>query len=315
MCTGFEPVGNARKGQTILDVVGETPIVRLNRVGPENGVEVWAKLEFFNPAGSVKDRTALAMVTAAEENGDLRPGMTIVESTSGNIGIGLAMVAAVRGYRLVITMPEGVSEERQKLLRAFGAEVVLTSAYEGIRGSIARANEIMREQADCFVPQQFENEANPDVHRNTTAREILQQMDGPPDAFVAGVGTGGTLTGVGEVLKQANPETIVVAVEPRDSAVLSGGEPGPTEIDGLGAGMVPPVLNMDVIDRIVTVSNGEARRMARRLAREEGVLSGISSGAAVHASGEVARTLEPGQRVLTIICDTGERYLGSFLFE
>ena len=171
MCTGFEPVGNARKGQTILDVVGETPIVRLNRVGPENGVEVWAKLEFFNPAGSVKDRTALAMVTAAEENGDLRPGMTIVESTSGNTGIGLAMVAAVRGYRLVITMPEGVSEERQKLLRAFGAEVVLTSAYEGIRGSIARANEIMREQADCFVPQQFENEANPDVHRNTTARE------------------------------------------------------------------------------------------------------------------------------------------------
>ena len=173
----------------------------------------------------------------------------------------------------------------------------------------------MREQADCFVPQQFENEANPDVHRNTTAREILQQMDAPPDAFVAGVGTGGTLTGVGEVLKQANPETIVVAVEPRDSAVLSGGEPGPTEIDGLGAGMVPPVLNMDVIDRIVTVSNGEARRMARRLAREEGVLSGISSGAAVHASTEVARTLEPGQRVLTIICDTGERYLGSFLFE
>jgi cysteine synthase A len=308
-------LGNARRGHTILDLVGETPVLQLNRVGPQNGVEVWAKLEFFNPAGSVKDRTALAMVTAAEDSGELRPGMTIVESTSGNTGIGLAMVAAVRGYKLVITMPEGVSEERQKLLRAFGADVVLTSAYEGIRGSIARANEIMQEQADCYVPKQFENAANPAVHRNTTAQEILQQMDGPPDAFVAGVGTGGTLTGVGEVLKQTRPETIVVAVEPRDSAVLSGGEPGPTEIDGLGAGMVPPVLNREVIDRVVTVSNGEARRMARRLAREEGVLSGISSGAAVHAAAEVAQTLQSGQRVLTIVCDTGERYLGSFLFE
>jgi cysteine synthase A len=308
-------VDEPRRGNSVLDLIGSTPVVRLNRVGPPDGAEVWAKLEFFNPAGSVKDRTASAMVESAEASGQLKPGMTIVESTSGNTGIGLAMVAAVKGYRLVITMPEGVSEERQKLLRAFGAEVVITSAYEGIRGSIAKASELKRQNPGYFIPMQFENEANPEIHRRTTAEEILAQFGGPPDAFVAGVGTGGTLTGVGEVLKEVRPETLVVAVEPSDSAVLSGGEPGPTEIDGLGAGMIPPVLNRAIIDRIVAVTNADARRMARRLAKEEGVLAGISSGASVHAAGEVASEMEPGQCVLAIVCDTGERYLGTFLYE
>lgn len=303
-----------RRVNTILELICSTPVVRLNRVSPDGGAEVWAKLESFNPGGSVKDRIAMAMVEDAEQKGLLRPGMTIIESTSGNTGIGLAMVAAVKGYRLKITMPEGVSEERQQLLRAYGAEVILTSAYDGMQGTIERAEALRAELEDVFMPRQFENPANPAFHRKTTAREILDQMDGAPDAFVAGVGTGGTITGVGEVLKEASPDVQVVAVEPADSAVLSGGDPGPTEIDGLGAGFVPPVLNRDVIDRVVAVSNGDARRMSRRLAKEEGVLAGISSGAAVHAAVEVARSLTSGARVVVIVCDTGERYLGSFLF-
>ena len=303
-----------RVGNTILDLIGATPLVKLNRVCSSDGAEIWAKLEFFNPAGSVKDRTALAMVEAAEKDGQLKLGMTIVESTSGNTGIGLAMVAAVKGYRLIITMPEGVSEERTRLLKAFGAEVVLTSAQEGMRGAIEKALALRDEYGDCFTPVQFENPANPEIHRQTTAREIVAQMKGVPDAFVAGVGTGGTITGVGEAFKDERTDVVVVGVEPRDSAVLSGGEPGPTEIDGLGAGMIPAVLNTEILDRVIAVSNSEARRMSRRLAREEGLLVGISSGAAVHAAVAVASEMMPEQRVVTVLCDTGERYLGAFLF-
>jgi len=305
---------SARKKHTVLELIGVTPMVQLNRVGAERGAEIWAKLEAFNPGGSVKDRTAIAMIEAAERSGDLKPGMTIVEPTSGNTGIGLAMVAAVKGYRLVITMPEGVGDERQKLLQAYGAEVVLTPAYGGIPGAIQKALELKEAHEDYFLPQQFENPANPEIHRQTTAREILEQIGGAPDALVAGVGTGGTITGVGEVLKKVRPETLVVAVEPKDSPVLSGGKPGPSEIDGLGAGMIPAVLNTEVLDRIMVVSNAQARRMARRLVREEGILAGISSGAAAHAAVEVAKKLDTGQQVVVILPDTGERYLGSFLF-
>lgn len=303
-----------KKGNTVLELICSTPVVRLNRVGPAGGAEIWAKLECFNPGGSVKDRIALAMVETAERGGKLKPGMTIIEPTSGNTGIGLAMVAAVKGYRLIITMPEGVSEERQRLLRAYGAEVVTTPNDEGMRGTIQKALELQEGHKDYFMPQQFENPANPEFHRQTTAQEILEQMEGAPDAFVAGIGTGGTITGVGEVLKKVRPETLVVGVEPQDSAVLSGGEPGPTEIDGLGAGMIPPVLNLEMLDRVIPVANTEARAMSRRLAREEGVLAGISSGAATHAAVEVAEGLGAAQRVVVILPDTGERYLGSFLF-
>jgi cysteine synthase A len=305
---------NLRTGNTILDLVGATPMVRLNRVGPTVGGQIWAKLEFFNPAGSVKDRTALAMIEAAENQGLLKSGMTIIESTSGNTGIGLAMVAAVKGYHLAITMPEGVSDERTKLLKAFGAEVVLTSAHEGMRGTIEKAESLKDEYGDCFMTKQFENPANPEIHRQTTAKEIIKQMDGVPDAFVAGVGTGGTVTGVGEVFKETRSDVLVVGVEPQDSAVLSGGPPGPTEIDGLGAGMIPPILNRQILDRVITVSNAEARQMSRRLAKEEGILAGISSGANVHAAVELAKGMKPEQRVVTVLCDTGERYLGTFLF-
>ena len=302
----------AKVGHTVLDLVGNTPMVQLNRVGPAHGARIWAKLEFFNPAGSVKDRTALAMVEAAEKNGHLKPGMTIVEPTSGNTGIGLAMVAAIKKYRLIITMPEGVSDERTRLLKAYGAEVVLTPARDGMRGAIEKAWTFKDKK--CFIPMQFENPANPEIHRQTTAREIIAQLKGVPDAFVAGVGTGGTVTGVGEPFKQARSDVMVVGVEPEDSAVLSGGEPGPTEIDGLGAGMIPDVLNTEILDRVIAVSNSDARKMSRRLAREEGLLVGISSGAAVHAAVAVASEMTPQQRVATVLCDTGERYLGTFLF-
>ncbi len=303
---------DAKTGHTVLDLVGNTPIVKLNSVGPANGAQVWAKLEFFNPAGSVKDRTALAMVEAAEKNGQLKPGMTIVESTSGNTGIGLAMVAAIKNYRLIITMPEGVSDERTRLLKAYGAEVVLTPARDGMRGAIEKAWTL--KDKNCFIPMQFENPANPEIHRQTTAREMISQLEGVPDAFVAGVGTGGTVTGVGEVFKQVRSDVVIVGVEPRDSAVLSGGEPGPTEIDGLGAGMIPDVLNTEILDRVIVVSNSDARKMSKRLAREEGLLVGISSGAAAHAAIVVASAMRPQQTVATVLCDTGERYLGTFLF-
>ena len=305
---------SSRRVDSVLELICSTPVVRFNRLTPEGGAEVWGKLESLNPGGSLKDRVAIAMIEDAESRGVLKPGMTIIESTSGNMGIGLAMVAAVKGYRLIITMPEGASEERQQLLRAYGAEVILTSSYDGMQGTIDRAEALKGEIADAFMPRQFENPANPEFHRKTTGQEILDQMESVPDAFIAGVGTGGTITGVGEVLKKQSPGIQIVAVEPADSAVLSGGDPGPTEIDGLGAGFVPPILNREVIDRIVTVSNGDARRMARRLAREEGILAGISSGAAVHAAVEHAASLPKGKKVVVIVCDTGERYLGSFLF-
>ena len=308
------PMGAPRKGLTVLDLVGATPMVRLSRVVRGESADVWAKLEFFNPAGSVKDRIAVAMIEAAEAAGHLRPGMTIVEPTSGNTGIGLAMVAAVKGFRLIITMPEGVSEERQKILRAYGAEVVLTPPDMGIRGAIEKATELEKGRDDIYVPQQFENPANPEVHRQTTGREVLAQMDGPPDAFVAGIGTGGTLTGVGLALKDLRPDVLVVGVEPADSPVLSGGEPGPTEIDGLGAGMIPEVLDMGVLDRVVVVTNSDARSMARRLAREEGIFAGFSSGAAVHAAVEIASELGRDHQMVVILPDAGERYLGTFLF-
>ncbi|MYF16803.1 MAG: cysteine synthase A [Gemmatimonadetes bacterium] len=302
----------AKTEHTVLDLVGNTPMVQLNSIGPANGAQLWAKLEFFNPAGSVKDRTALAMVEAAEKSGQLKPGMTIVEPTSGNTGIGLAMVAAIKNYRLIITMPEGVSDERTRLLKAYGAEVVLTPTREGMRGAIEKAWTL--KDKNCFIQMLFENPANPEIHRQTTAREMISQLEGVPDAFVAGVGTGGTVTGVGEVFKQVRSDVVIVGVEPGDSAVLSGGEPGPTEIDGLGAGMIPDVLNTEILDRVIAVSNSDARKMSKRLAREEGLLVGISSGAAAHAAVVVASAMRPQQMVATVLCDTGERYLGTFLF-
>jgi len=311
---GKERLLGAARVNSVLELVSETPVVRLNRVGPPGGARIWAKLESFNPGGSVKDRIALAMVEAAEQSGALRPGMTLVEPTSGNTGIGLAMVAAVKGYRLIITMFEGVSAERQKVLEAYGAEVVLTPAQEGMRGAIERALTLKRDHPDYIMLQQFQNPANPEAHRRTTAQEILRQMERRVDAFVAGVGTGGTLTGVGEALKRELPRVKVVAVEPADSAVLSGGPPGPTEIDGLGAGMIPPVLNVGVIDEVVAVTNTEARRMARRMAREEGLLCGISSGAAGHAAAKVAQDLGEGKDVVVILPDTGNRYMSTMLF-
>ncbi|HBT48200.1 MAG TPA: cysteine synthase A [Peptococcaceae bacterium] len=303
-----------RVAENITELIGETPVVKLNHLAGE-GAEVWVKLEFFNPGSSVKDRIAWGMIKQAEEEGRLKPGDTIVEPTSGNTGIGLAMVAASRGYRLILVMPETMSIERRKLLAAFGAEFILTPGAEGMRGAVEKARELVRENPGFFMPQQFDNPANPAVHRETTAREILEQMGRRLDAFVAGVGTGGTITGVGEVLKKELPRVQVVAVEPAASPVLSGGQPGPHKIQGIGAGFVPKVLNREIVDEIITVGNEEAMETARRLAREEGLLVGISSGAAVYAALQVARRLGKGRRVLTIAPDTGERYLSTELFK
>ncbi|MDN5326260.1 MAG: cysteine synthase [Moorella sp. (in: firmicutes)] len=298
----------------VTQLIGQTPILRLNRL-VEDGMEVYLKIESFNPGGSVKDRIALSMISAAEADGRLKPGDTIVEPTSGNTGIGLAMVAAVRGYRLILVMPETMSIERRKLMAAYGAEFVLTPGNLGMKGAVEKATELVRENPGYFMPQQFENPANPAIHRQTTAREILEQMDGKVDAFVAGVGTGGTLTGVGEVLKKEIPGVRIVAVEPAASPVLSGGQPGPHKIQGIGAGFVPPVLRREVIDEIITVTNEDAMETARRLAREEGLLVGISSGAAAFAALQVARRLGQGKRVVAIAPDTGERYLSTELFK
>ncbi len=298
----------------VSQLIGQTPILRLNRL-VEDGMEVYLKIESFNPGGSVKDRIALSMISAAEADGRLKPGDTIVEPTSGNTGIGLAMVAAVRGYRLILVMPETMSIERRKLMAAYGAEFVLTPGNLGMKGAVEKATELVRENPGYFMPQQFENPANPAIHRQTTAREILEQMDGKVDAFVAGVGTGGTLTGVGEVLKKEIPGVRIVAVEPAASPVLSGGQPGPHKIQGIGAGFVPPVLRREVIDEIITVTNEDAMETARRLAREEGLLVGISSGAAAFAALQVARRLGQGKRVVAIAPDTGERYLSTELFK
>jgi cysteine synthase A len=293
----------------VLDLVGRTPLLRLPRLSPKNGGEVCGKLERNNPAGSVKDRPALEMVLEAERAGRIAAGATIIEATSGNTGISLAMIAAVRGYRCVLVMPEDMSMARRQILRAYGAEVVLTPAQEGMAGAVERAERILAETQNAIMPRQFQNAANPLSHERTTADEIWRATKGEIDVFVAGVGTGGTITGVARALKKLRPEIRCVAVEPRGSAVLSGGKPGLHGIQGLGAGFVPEVLDRSLIDEVITVTDLAADRMARRLAREEGLLLGPSSGANVHAAVEVARRLRPGQRVVTILCDGGERYL------
>jgi cysteine synthase A len=295
--------------ESVLDLIGGTPLVRLQRLPDAGGARVLAKLESRNPGGSVKDRIAAAMIDDAERRGVLKPGATIVEPTSGNTGVGLAMVAAVKGYRLILTMPEDYSVERQRLFARFGAEIHLTPAIEGMSGAVFAAQELCREHPEYFMPQQFQNPANPEIHRRTTAREILGATGGRLDAFVAGVGTGGTITGVGEVLKSEVASVQVVAVEPAKSAVLSGGPFRPHGIQGIGASFVPGVLNRDVIDRIVPVRDEDAVAWSRRLSREEGILAGISSGAAAWAACQVAAGMTPEQTVVTILPDTGERYL------
>lgn len=297
-----------RIAEDVTQLVGQTPLVRLNRLPGNGSAAVLGKLESFNPAGSVKDRIALAMIEDAEARGLIKPGDTIVEPTSGNTGLGLAMVAAVKRYRLILTMPEDMSRERQALLALYGAELVLTPAIEGMSGAVHAAEELVR-QHGYFMPQQFTNPANPEIHRRTTAREILEATDGHLDAFVAGVGTGGTLTGVGEVLKAERPGIWVVAVEPTRSAVLSGGQPGLHGIQGIGAGFVPGVLNLEVVDEIIAVTDEDAWQTMRRLTAEEGILAGISAGAAAWAAIQVARRLGSGKTVVVILPDTGERYL------
>jgi cysteine synthase A len=292
-----------------MDLIGGTPVVRLNRVVQPGWAEVLGKVESLNPAGSVKDRIAASMIEAAEKAGRLHPGDTIVEPTSGNTGIGLAMVAAVKGYRLIVTMPEDMSLARRDLLARYGAEVVLTPAIEGMTGAVYAAQELISNNPHYFMPQQFENPANPEAHRRTTALEILEATGGRIDAFVAGVGTGGTITGVGEVLKEKIPGILVVAVEPTRSPVLQGGRAGVHAIQGIGASFVPGILNREVYDEIIAVGDEEAIEMSRRLCREEGLLVGISAGANVIAALKVAKRLGQGKRVLTVLPDTGERYL------
>lgn len=301
------PAMSERIKDGVLDLVGHTPLVRLAHLAEPGGAELLGKHEALNPTGSVKDRAAMAMILAAEESGELGEGSVVVEATSGNTGISLAMICAVRGYKCVIVMPEDMSAARRDILKSYGAEVLLTSAEDGMAGAVERAEE-MAQQRNAFVCGQFDNPANPDIHAATTAEEIWEDTGGKVDAFVAGVGTGGTLTGVGRVLKERNPEVRIVAVEPRASAVLSGGRPGLHGIQGLGAGFVPQVLDRDLIDHVVTVTDLAADRMTRRLAREEGLLVGPSAGANVHAAREVARRMDPDRRVVTILCDGGERY-------
>jgi cysteine synthase A len=298
-----------------LEQIGNTPLVRLGRISEPDAASIYAKVEAFNPGGSVKDRIALAMIERAESDGCIKPGDTIVEPTSGNTGIGLAMVCAVKGYRLVLTMPETMSLERRRMLVAYGAELVLTPGSHGMKGAVQKAEELAAANR-WLLPQQFNNPANPDMHRRTTGPEIIKAMKGLSiDGFVAGVGTGGTITGAGEALRNHNPGIHIAAVEPADSAVLSGGQPGPHKIQGIGAGFVPEVLNKSVYDEVITVSNEEAFEGARRLAQKEGLLCGISCGAALAAAQRVARKLGAGRNVVVILPDSGERYLSTGLFD
>jgi len=298
----------------ILKLIGNTPLVRIRRLTEPHDAEIYAKLEGFNPGGSVKDRIALNMIEVAEKTGKLMPGGTIIEPTSGNTGIGLSLVCAVKGYRLILTMPETMSIERRQLLTAYGAELILTPADKGMMGAVEKAEEIYLKNRDYFMPQQFENPANPDIHRRTTALEIINDLGGVPDVFVAGVGTGGTITGVGEVLKEKRKDVYVVAVEPAGSPVLSGGNPGKHRIAGIGAGFFPGVLNTKIYDEIITVTDEDAEETTRKLARVEGILAGISSGAAMWAAIKIAKRLGRGKRVVVILPDRGDRYLSTGIF-
>lgn len=300
---------------SILERVGNTPLVRINRLN-RGGAEVDVKVEYFNPGSSVKDRIALGMIEAAEKQGLLKPGASIIEPTSGNTGIGLALVSAIKGYHLILTMPETMSIERRKLAAAYGAEIVLTEGAKGMKGAIEKALELQKALPGSFIPQQFENPANPEYHRTHTGPEIWRDTDGKVDAFVAGVGTGGTLTGVGEYLRSRNPSIKIFAVEPDTSPVLSGGKPGPHKIQGIGAGFVPKVMQLSLVDRVITVSAEHAGQTARAAAREEGLLVGISSGAALYAALELSKEPEfAGKRIVALLPDTGERYLSTWLFE
>ncbi|WP_026688671.1 cysteine synthase A [Alteribacter aurantiacus] len=304
----------AKVVNSITELIGETPLVKLNRLVTEDHADVYLKLEFMNPGSSVKDRIALSMIEDAEKSGRLKDGDTIIEPTSGNTGIGLAMVAAAKGYRTVLVMPETMSMERRNLLKAYGAELVLTPGPEGMGGAIRKATELAREH-DYFMPQQFQNEANPKVHRETTGKELLEQVGDQLDAFISGIGTGGTITGAGKILKERFPDLNLVALEPQDSPVLSGGKGGPHKIQGIGAGFVPDILDTELYDEVMKVSTENAFEYARRAAREEGILGGISSGAAIYAALEVAKKLGKGKKVVAVIPSNGERYLSTPLYQ
>ena len=304
----------AKIAQKLTDLIGNTPLLEIGNYSKNEGLDtsIVAKLEYFNPAGSVKDRIGYAMIKDAEEKGLINPDTVIIEPTSGNTGIALSFVAASLGYRLIIIMPDTMSKERRSLIKAFGAELVLTPGSEGMKGAIKKAEELAKKNPNSFIPQQFENAANPQIHRETTAEEVWQDTDGNIDVFVGGVGTGGTITGVGEVLKQRNPNIKIIAVEPTDSPVLSGGNPGPHAIQGIGAGFVPEVLNLDVVDEIIQVKNEDAVAASKKLASTEGLLVGISSGAAAHAAAQIAKRPEyKGKRIVVLLPDTGERYLSN----
>lgn len=304
-----------RVANSITELIGQTPLVKLNRlVGPDDA-DVYLKLEFFNPGSSVKDRIALSMIEEAEKSGELKQGVTIVEPTSGNTGIGLAMVAAAKGYKTILVMPDTMSIERRNLLRAYGAELVLTPGAEGMKGAIKKSEALLAENDSYFMPQQFSNLANPKVHRETTGIELLEQVGDQLDAFISGIGTGGTITGAGQVLKERFPQLQIIAVEPTDSAILSGGQPGPHKIQGIGAGFVPDILDTKIYNEVITVANEEAFETARRLAKEEGILGGISSGAAVSVALQVASRLGKGKKVVAIIPSNGERYLSTSLYQ